>query len=239
MLYIRPTCLLAILLFIGTNAKADNIRTETDSLRHQQHNRLAEASSQLPSVLQQAETANSGDLFRQQIPVTQERPSMMDRLYWGGGFGLQFGTFTNVSLSPIIGYKATEKFWLGGGVIYQYRSVRTFNFQTGERGRIVSHNTGGRVFAQQELLDMSRSFLGGRLLAHAEYEVLNISAVDRNTGQSSRRVVTTPMAGLGYRQQIGARATADLYVLYNFSDNIYTPYNNPIVRAGFNFPFRR
>ncbi|WP_187270246.1 hypothetical protein, partial [Pontibacter qinzhouensis] len=181
------------------------------------------------------------DPVRQQAP--EERPTIMDRLYTGGSFGLQFGTVTNISVSPILGYMATEKFWFGTGVIYQYQRVRTYDLRTGHRGAVTLQSYGTKFFAQQELLNLVNINLGGRILAHGEYEVLRMqyAETDPNSGQVYRnnRVEATPMVGLGYRQSMGGRATADLYVLYNLSNSIYTPYRNPIIRFGLNIPFRR
>lgn len=164
----------------------------------------------------------------QQQSVLQERPSVMERLYWGGGFGLGFGTFTNVSLSPILGYMVTDKFWSGVGVIYQYTGSRGVNYQ----------DYGGKAFAQLEFLNLEESFLRGRLVAHAEYDVLNIQYTNPMNGGKMRSVEGFPLAGAAYRQPIGGRATADLYVLYNFSDSALNPYSNPVIRFGINIPFR-
>ncbi len=179
---------------------------------------------------------------QQRAPQALENPSLMDRLYTGGGFGLQFGSFTNISLSPILGYMATEKFWFGGGLIYQYQNLRMFDIYGRPMGRSSRQNYGAKIFAQQEVLNLEQSFLNGRILVHGEYEVLNLQYEGTNAGgqvDKFRRVATTPLIGLGYRQAIGARATADLYVLYNLSNSIYTPYSNPVFRFGFNIPFRR
>lgn len=156
----------------------------------------------------------------------QEAPeSLLDRMFWGGSFGLQFGTFTNVSLLPVLGYRATETFWLGAGAVYHYRRFRGVSM----------HNYGGRMFAQQQVFT--------NFLIHGEYEMLSVEfpEFNQNTGlyDYNRRFVGLPMAGLGYRQRIGERGAADILLLYNFNDSFANPYSNPIIRAGFSFPFRK
>ncbi len=41
----------------------------------------------------------------------KERVPLKDKLVFGGSMGLQFGTFTNINLSPILGYKVTKN-WI-------------------------------------------------------------------------------------------------------------------------------
>ncbi|QCR21664.1 hypothetical protein [Pontibacter sp. SGAir0037] len=180
----------------------------------------------------------------EQTAGAEERPTLMDRLYTGGGFGLQFGYYTNISLSPILGYMATDKFWFGGGLVYQYQSIRLEDYYTGRpAGRVSMQNYGVKFFVQQEFLNLEESFLGGRILAHGEYEILSLQLKEQDSfGNilSSRRTEDTPLLGLGYRQRLGGRgASADLYFLYNLSNSPYTPYSNPVIRFGFNIPLGR
>lgn len=159
----------------------------------------------------------------------EERTTFVDRLYFGGSFGLQFGTFTNISLLPIIGYRVTDKFSVGTGVVYHF--IRS--------GGRTLQNYGGRAFAQHEVLPGLIN--NGAILVHSELEVLNIE--DLRIGlngqlENFRKTVSMPMAGLGYRQRMGERASFDFLVLYNFND-LESPYSNPVIRAGFNIPFRR
>lgn len=163
----------------------------------------------------------------------KEKLSLNDRLYTGGSFGLQFGTYTNIALLPILGYKVTEKFSVGTGIVYNYI----------KSGNISLSNYGGRAFAQVEALKIG----DGALLAHAETEALSseyIYDVDPSTLRALKRrsTVLLPMAGVGYRQRMGERASFDLLLLYNLSpltQNEGNPYNNPVFRAGFNIPLSR
>ena len=157
-----------------------------------------------------------------------DKPEFVDRLYYGGSFGLQFGTITNISLLPILGYKVTDKFSVGPGFVYHF--IRT--------GGQTFQNFGGRVFAQHEVLPGLLG--GGTILLHAEHETLSYENYWRTSNglfEKSRRTVNTPLAGLGYRQSSG-RASFDMLLLYNFNDED-SPYSNPVIRAGFNIPFKK
>ena len=167
-------------------------------------------------------------VVKQQLQAQEDKPEFVDRLYYGGSFGLQFGTFTNISLLPILGYKVTDKFSVGPGFVYHFIRAGGQSFQ----------NFGGRFFAQHEVLHGLLN--SGTLLVHAEYEGLsyeNYWNTSNGLPEKTRRMVYTPLAGLGYRQSAG-RVSFDMLLLYNFNDED-SPYSNPVIRAGFNIPFRR
>lgn len=178
----------------------------------------------------------------QPAPLPQEQPEVVrqddekeklapiDRLYFGGGLGLQFGTFTNITLLPILGYRLTEKFNVGVGAVYHFVSYRSYSYS----------NYGGRGFAQVELFNVGE----GAILAHGEVEAINAEYNGAGNylaaGVERRNTVALPMVGLGYRQRIGERASFDILVLYNTNDaDYYNPYSNPVIRAGINIPFRK
>lgn len=157
----------------------------------------------------------------------------IDRLYVGGSFGLQFGTFTNISLLPTVSYAFTPKFYGGLGAVYHYASGNGFKL----------NHYGGRAFTQLELFDLSQmellNFGDGAILAHAEVEILSIEvpfydALGRR--RTDRSALTIPMIGLGFRQKLSSKGSFDLLVLYNGADDMNNPYNNPVIRFGFNIP---
>ena len=52
-----------------------------------------------------------------------EKPSIKDRMFFGGGLGLSFSSYSDYfSISPIVGYKITPK--LAGGLMFQYRYTK-------------------------------------------------------------------------------------------------------------------
>lgn len=139
-----------------------------------------------------------------------------DKLFTGGDLGLQFGNVTIVNISPILGYWITQdQFAAGVGTTYQYYNYPAYNFSTSIYG--------GNVF--------SRYYFGEYIFAHGEYELLNVEAFD---GFHERVFVPGLLAGGGYRQELGERSTLVFLILYNFSESYYTPYRNPVIRAGIN-----
>lgn len=87
----------------------------------------------------------------------EKRWDFSDKLYTGGGLGLNFGTTTVANISPIIGYNFTENFSSGIGVSYQYISNRFYSQSI----------IGGSIFSRYRILE--------QLFAHAEYETLSLT----------------------------------------------------------------
>jgi hypothetical protein len=161
--------------------------------------------------------AQDSSMIRKHPPKT----NIWDKVYFGGNFGMQFGTSTFIDISPLVGYRITDKFSLGVGVTYQYYHYRDLNFN------LETNVYGGRVFGRYLFTDY--------LFGHLEYEYLNLEAFDFFP---PRRVdVESILGGGGYMQRVGRNAAIVAMILYNFTESAYTPYQNPIIRIGLNIGF--
>lgn len=154
-----------------------------------------------------------------------ESSSFFDRVYFGGNFGAQFGTFTHIEASPIVGYMINPKLSAGVGVIYQYfrdkGSIQVGDYET--------NIYGGKLF--------SRYNLTNQLFAYTEYENINLDVIN-NTSRGfelGRAWVPAYFIGGGYFQPLGNRAGVMVMALYNVLYNPNrSPYNSPFVlRIGF------
>jgi len=146
-----------------------------------------------------------------------------DRLVYGGNIGLQFGTYTLLDLSPMVGYKITDKLIGGVGGSYQYIRVRYSNNATYENS-IYGYSLFGRYY------------IFDQLFAHAEYQRLN-GEWQPWFRPDHRYWVTGVLVGGGYTQRIGENFGVALTVLFNVNESEDWPYQNPIIRAGFGFGF--
>lgn len=145
-----------------------------------------------------------------------EKTPFSERLFTGGDLALNFGTVTLVNVSPILGYWVTEeKYAVGVGAVYQYYNNHLYQFTTSVYG--------GNVF--------NRYYFGENFFLHGEYELLNVEAFD---GFHDRVWVPGLLGGGGYHQPLGDRSAFTVMVLYNFTKSNYTPYRNPVIRAGVN-----
>ena len=154
-------------------------------------------------------------------PTTLAAPAakapFWDHVFTGGNIGLQFGSQTIIELAPILGYKITDKFAMGVGFKYLYYKFKDsyYNYST--------NIYGGSVFARHTIVE--------NLYAHAEVEVLNMEVPELY--RYTRKNVTSVFLGGGYRQMLGERASANILLLYNVNESVYSPYRNPVLRIGF------
>jgi hypothetical protein len=126
--------------------------------------------------------------------------SLKERLYLGGGFGLNGGNdaFGNryfyVGLNPIIGYMITQQFSAGIGLQWQHFSYPDVNVKVNQYGvsPFVRYN-----FSQ--------------LFAYAEYNLLNTPTFNN----TERRNFDRLLVGLGYTQPLGRRGAINAMALYD------------------------
>jgi hypothetical protein len=158
----------------------------------------------------------------------EEKPRFLDRMFFGGGLGLQFGDYTVIDIAPIVGYKLTEKFSAGVGVTYIYEHLKQ-SIVTTTNIYYLDYKTniyGGSVFAKYYLFN---DFFG-----YAEYGILNMDVPSPfSYNEFMRDNVESMLVGGGYREMLGGKVGLELEVLWDVLDEPYSPYGNgPIIRAG-------
>jgi hypothetical protein len=160
------------------------------------------------------------------------------RLFFGGNGFLQFGTYTDIEVSPLVGYWVTPRFAPGIGAKYEFLSQNT-------TGTTLSTNVyGGSVFASyliikdlNKMFEKLRSNIG--IMAHMEYELLSLDKryfllyPDQSAG--NRFLQQNFYIGGGLRQPIGEHASFYFLVLYNLNSDLSSYYSNPVFRVGFTF----
>ncbi|MFM2206874.1 MAG: hypothetical protein RL213_849 [Bacteroidota bacterium] len=154
-------------------------------------------------------------LSAQQFGGDGQKTSLKDRIYFGGNFGLQFGTQTVIDINPICGYRLTPKFSAGIGVKYLYYRYKD-RYQMYE-----TDIYGGSVFGRYEVTQS--------IFAYSEYELINLAVFD----PYERRIdIGSMFVGGGYSQRLGGRSSIYLMVLFNLNESSYSPYDNPVFRMG-------
>ncbi|PCJ25397.1 MAG: hypothetical protein COA97_07860 [Flavobacteriales bacterium] len=137
-----------------------------------------------------------------------------DRVTVGGGFGLTFGSYTVIEISPTFGYYLTDNILAGVGGFYTYYKDNDFNYST--------YIYGGRVFGEYLFNDVP-------FLAHAELEVVDIQWT-----LDERKTLINPYIGGGLKQIFGGGSYFYILVLYNLNETkesyLFQP--NPIIRGG-------
>jgi hypothetical protein len=140
------------------------------------------------------------------LPFTQ-------RLRFGGGIGpFGFGGgVTQLGVSPIVAYNASERLILGVGLSYVYTRLRPFS-QFSFTGSTINQ-IGGRGFAMFEVVPE----LVPNLYAHAELESTSVIRKDDTIPGSYSISYTAPLIGATYMQPISRRFGINLTVLYNLN----------------------
>jgi hypothetical protein len=150
------------------------------------------------------------------------------RIFTGGSLGLQFGNATYIDVSPIVGYRITDRLQAGLGATYIYYKFKDTFYNYSYETSIY----GGRTFARYFILE--------NLFAHTEYEILNMEVpkIIGNSYQGTKREnITSVLVGGGYAQPIGENSALLLMLLWNLTEDQFSPYQNPIVRVGVNIGF--
>lgn len=152
-------------------------------------------------------------------PAEEEKPSVKDKLFVGGGVGLSFGTVDYVSISPLVGFHVAPRFDLAIQPFYSYTKDSRYDPE------FSATNYGADLLGRVRIVQ--------NFFAEARVEWISYEYLD-SLNQTNRQSDTYPMAGLGYT--IGAgRAGISFSALYNFGyDNnspygAYGPYDSPVI----------
>jgi hypothetical protein len=168
----------------------------------------------------------------------EEPPSLRDRMFFGGNFGLSFGNTTSIIVSPITGVYITPRLAGGIGVRYEY-------FRNSYPGTVHydTHIYGGSVFGRYMIIkNMGEAIgfggIGTGLFVQSEYEMLSLESkwFDlTNPSPDGRFLLHSVLVGGGLYQPIGSRSGILITVLWNLNESHNSIYSNPIIRFGFNF----
>lgn len=168
---------------------------------------------------------------QEQNKPAEEKPPLKERLFFGGNFGLQFGTITDIQFSPVVGMWIMPRLAVAAGP--------NFRFYKSPFDKTVIW--GGKAYTEfivvQDLNNVIPLGLHAGLFLHLEDEVLSLESSFFRTPpyESKRFVQNTILAGGGISQQIGRRSSINLTLLWALSDSEYGIYGNPEIRVSFNF----
>ena len=161
----------------------------------------------------------------------EEKPPIRERLFFGGSFGLQFGTITYIDVSPIVGLWVLPRVAIAGGPNYTY--YKFYDDKTSIYG--------GRFYTQylliQDLDNVLPLGLHTGIFLHLEDELLSLESnywIYPYTS-SGRFTVNNVLFGGGIRQQMGRRSFLHLTALWTINDSGYSIHSSPEIRVSFSF----
>ena len=170
-----------------------------------------------------------------QIPVKEnadeERPPVNKRLFFGGSFGLQFGTVTNIEVAPLAGIWLLPRVAVGAGPSFQYYKD--------PYGRTSIY--GGRAMLQltlvQDLNNIIPIGLNTGIFVNGEYEGLSLQRAffTSDPEADGRFFHGTFLAGAGLSQRTGKRSSMNISFLWSITGNDYQIYDTPEIRIEFYF----
>jgi len=160
-------------------------------------------------------------LAAQERPAAQQPPKKNEpsKVYWGGELGVSFGSYFLISVVPLIGYKVTPQFHIGGKLGFSY--IEDKRYET----KITSFNYGSSVFA--------RYLIVKGLYAHSEFVYWSYKYQTENL-EGDRTWVPFLLVGGGYIQPLSPSASLFIEVLWDVLKDDNSPYNSsdPWVKVG-------
>lgn len=170
------------------------------------------------------------------------------RIIFGGGFALGIGDVTDLGLSPIVGYKFTDKFAAGIGVGYEYLKVKDY-WELPD----YSSTTGANIYRPWKSNNFypsvwARYIFWRNLFAHVEYQHTFFSyktytldytqPVPPVVSYNSTYNEPAVWAGIGLKQPLSDRISFVVMGLYDvLPDNLHL-YNGRLdIRFGINAGF--
>jgi hypothetical protein len=171
------------------------------------------------------------DQFPYDQKETSDTPAFKERLFYGGSFGLQFGTITDIQISPVVGYWLLPRVAVAIGPTYRFY-----------KDQLDKTNVyGGRGYVQFVVIQDLNSIvpLGSHtgIFLHAEDELLSLEASfwKYPLNPRGRFFVNTVLAGAGITQQLGKRSSINFMALWPLNDPTYDIYSKPELRISFIF----
>jgi len=137
---------------------------------------------------------------------------LKDRFYGGGNLGAGFGALSYVNLSPLVGFKFTDRFSIGSRPSYQlvYEAA----------SKNAYHVFGGSVLGRYRVFE--------RAFVTTEYELLNVP----NLSSGERVTIPYWYVGAGYIYPVGQNVGFSSTILFDLLNATNAPVRWPVFRAG-------
>jgi hypothetical protein len=171
--------------------------------------------------------AQDSTVYVESQKVKKDTRPLKDRLWFGGGLGLNFGNVTSIQIEPLVGYKVDKngKFSVGTGLTYWYLSDNRFT------PKVEQNAYGYRLFSRYRFIPQA--------FAHTEFLNLNAERFIGATSDVQRIWVPHLLVGGGYAQPISGSSVFTLQVLWEVLQDPNSVYRGqgPIISGGLGFGF--
>ncbi len=147
------------------------------------------------------------------------------KIYYGGYLGLMFGSYTAISIEPLIAYKITPRISAGAILTYEY-----IGDNTNQASHYTASNYGASVFSRFRVIP--------QIYLHAEFSEMNYKT-SGSSGYIVRHMVPFLFLGGGFSQQISQNTWMNAQLLFDVLQNENSPYarGTPFYSVGFGVGF--
>ncbi|MBK6775817.1 MAG: hypothetical protein IPG74_08210 [Flavobacteriales bacterium] len=156
-------------------------------------------------------------------PKEKDTRTLKERLFWGGGINIGFGTVTNIGVEPIIGYKVdrANRWSVGVGGTYNYfrQNTAAYNYETSIYGY--------KAFTRYKILP--------QFFVHSEFNQFSYQLYNGGAGPRDRLWIPYLLVGGGYAANIGGRTYLTFQALWDVIQDPNSPYRagTPFITGGF------
>jgi len=200
-------------------------------------------SQSLQRAIQQKSETEEVSVLPQRESVVPEihyhspSPTFMDRIFFGGNFGLDFirdnsDRYSQLQIAPLVGSYITPNFSMGAQFIYEY----SYYTQSYSESRVYTQGWGVGIFARYDIPSNFLQIVGYDAFIHGEYNFMSYSR-----HQTHQRSGTTYynynqlLLGVGTYAYYDGRTGLYCTLLWDFLHLDEQDAIIPIVRIGFMF----
>jgi len=152
-------------------------------------------------------------------PETTNPTSSESNWYYGGTVGFNFWSdYFYLIIEPMVGYKISPKFSVGGKIGYSYINYSDVDLDT--------HNYGASIFSRYRLIP--------QIYLHGEFVYWSYETISGLNFETERSWVPFLLLGGGYVQNIGPNTSLYVEVLVDVLQDENSPYEDwdPFVSFG-------
>jgi hypothetical protein len=156
--------------------------------------------------------------------MSQDFNKFTDKLYWGGNFGLSFGTYTYIQIAPVVSYAVNDNFYVGTGMDYTYFKDSRNSFLNTYEGSIWAPKVFARYFV-------------GDFFGHVEFQQIYYKNVYNIVNPNEMVSESHYYAGGGYRSWVGNNSFMFVMLLFDLERSDFYFGDNPLIQIGFSSGF--
>jgi hypothetical protein len=163
-------------------------------------------------------------------------PDRQGRFFLIPEASLWFGTYTNISFAPQVGFHPLDRLSIGAGPHYIFYQNNDFYSPVNFSSHIWGVKGFSRLSVIRNAAEMLPFYLFDELFAHVEYELMNLENRYFNAPAfppEGRFWAEYLYVGFGISQKLQGFSSYSVMLLWNLNNTLISLYRNPTYRVGF------